>query len=252
MSNGALALGHVDEDSSYPRSGLAGIKRALDFVLALIGFVACLPLLALSAALIKLTSPGPVFYSQIRLGLGGRPFRIFKLRTMYQESEAQTGACWSTKNDPRITLIGRFLRRSHIDELPQLWNILIGDMSLIGPRPERPEMIAGLEKALPRYRQRLRIRPGLSGLAQVQLDADTDLHSVRIKLAHDLCYLEHMSLILDWRILLATCCVVCGLPFALTRTICGLPGGKAVEERYTIRAKKTVLVADLQTALESV
>src|SRR5205823_10851019 len=158
-------------------------------------------------------SRGPVFYSQTRLGRGGRPFRIYKIRTMVHNCERQSGARWCTSGDPRITPVGRFLRATHLDELPQLWNVLRGDMSLIGPRPERPEIIAALERAIPRYHDRLLVRPGLSGLAQVQLPADTDLHSVRRKLAYDLYYVEQLGAWLDLRLALATALYLLRVPF---------------------------------------
>ena len=137
------------------------------------------PFIFVAALLVKLTSRGPAFYSQVRLGLDGRPFYIRKLRTMYHNCERLSGPCWSTANDCRITPVGRFLRRSHIDELPQLWNVLCGEMSLVGPRPERPELIPTLARSIPGYRHRLEVRPGVTGLAQIQLPPDTDLDSVR-------------------------------------------------------------------------
>src|SRR5205814_291249 len=115
--------------------------------------------------LVRITSRGPAFYTQTRLGLRGRTFTIYKLRSMYEYCENHSGPLWSSKDDPRVTPLGRFIRRTHIDELPQLWNILRGDMSLIGPRPERPEFLPKLETIVPRYRERLRVRPGVTGLA---------------------------------------------------------------------------------------
>jgi lipopolysaccharide/colanic/teichoic acid biosynthesis glycosyltransferase len=218
----------------------------LDFTLALLGLIVSLPMLLVGALLVKLTSRGPVLYSQIRLGQGGRPFRIYKLRTMTHNCEALTGPCWSTVGDPRITGVGRFLRRTHVDELPQLWNILIGDMSLIGPRPERPEMVNTLEKVIPRYRQRMADLPGLTGLAQIQLPPDTDLSSVRKKLAHDLYYLERMSFWLDVRIVLATVGKVLGVPAAATKFILALPGGKAVEQHFEHQVEESMVVPELQ------
>src|SRR5439155_12868491 len=119
----------------------------------------------LSMLLVKLTSRGPALYTQTRLGRNGRPFTIYKLRTMQHRCESLTGARWSTPGDPRITPVGRFLRKTHLDELPQLWNVLRGDMALVGPRPERPEFVPQLEQAVPHYRDRLLVRPGVSGLA---------------------------------------------------------------------------------------
>jgi lipopolysaccharide/colanic/teichoic acid biosynthesis glycosyltransferase len=139
---------------------------------------------------------------------------------------------WSTAGDPRITRVGRFLRRTHVDELPQLWNVLCGHMSLVGPRPERPEFLPRLEQAIPRYRERLQVRPGLTGLAQVQLPPDSDLDSVRRKLAYDLYYIDRRGPWLDCRLLLATICYVLHLPFGITRKLLGIPSGRMVEGRY--------------------
>jgi lipopolysaccharide/colanic/teichoic acid biosynthesis glycosyltransferase len=262
MSNPAFALVHVGENTPACRSCFyAWLKRPLDCVFALVGLGFSVPIIAVAAFFVKLTSRGPVFYSQVRLGLGGRPFRLYKIRTMYHDSEAKTGPCWSIKGDPRITSIGRFLRWSHVDELPQMWNILTGDMSLIGPRPERPEMVPNLELAIPRYRRRLLVRPGLTGLAQVQLPPDTDLNSVRRKLAQDLCYLERFSFALDCRIFFATFGHVLGLSHERTTLLFALPRVKVVEKREEPRREqgeahisgakaggaKAVVVADLQT-----
>jgi lipopolysaccharide/colanic/teichoic acid biosynthesis glycosyltransferase len=161
-------------------------KRAADLTAALALLLLTAPLVLLAMLLIKLTSRGPVLYTQTRLGRHGRPFAIYKLRTMAHRAESLTGPCWSRPGDPRVTRLGRFLRRTHLDELPQRWNVLRGDMSLVGPRPERPEFVPQLEQAVAHYRERLRVRPGVTGLAQVQLPPDTDLDSVRLKLAYDL------------------------------------------------------------------
>ena len=143
----------------------------------------------------KLTSRGPALYLQLRMGRNGKPFPIYKIRTMHYQCEKKSGAQWSTPGDSRILPLGRWLRRMHIDELPQLWNVIRGDMSLIGPRPERPEFVPQLEQAIAHYGQRLLLRPGVTGLAQVQLPADTDLNSVRTKLAYDLYYLRQRRLL---------------------------------------------------------
>src|SRR5207249_2271789 len=158
----------------------------------------------LGAVLVKLTSPGPILYSQTRLGRHGRSYTIYKIRSMSHNCEKQSGPRWSTAGDSRVTPIGRLLRRTHVDELPQLWNVLRGEMSLIGPRPERPEFVPQLERALPQYRQRLLVRPGVTGLAQVQLPPDSDLASVRRKLAYDLYYVHGCNFCLDVQLLLAT------------------------------------------------
>jgi lipopolysaccharide/colanic/teichoic acid biosynthesis glycosyltransferase len=195
-------------------------KVIFDILFALLLLIPALPVLLLAALLIKVTSRGPVLYSQVRLGRLGRPFLIYKLRTMYSECERTSGACWSQPGDPRVTPLGRLLRASHLDELPQLWNILRGDMSVVGPRPERPEFVPVLEQGIPHYRRRLDVRPGVTGLAQVQLPPDTDIASVRLKVAHDLYYIRHLSFWLDLRILACTVLHVSGIPcHALCRAL---------------------------------
>jgi lipopolysaccharide/colanic/teichoic acid biosynthesis glycosyltransferase len=205
-------------------------QRALELFAAALLLVLSAPIVAVAALLVKLTSRGPVFYAQTRLGRAGNPYRMYKIRSMTHNCEGLTGARWATRHDPRVTAVGRFLRRSKIDELPQLWNVLGGEMSLVGPRPERPEFVPQLERAIPRYRERLRIRPGLTGLAQIQLPADTDLASVRRKLAYDLYYVRHKTLLLDAQILLATGLYVLGIPFAVSRALFRVPSGRIVEK----------------------
>jgi lipopolysaccharide/colanic/teichoic acid biosynthesis glycosyltransferase len=241
MSSVILAVTHHGDESTARRTWYARLKHLLDATLALLGLILSMPVLLPAALLVKLTSRGPMLYSQIRLGLGGRPFRIYKLRTMSHNCEALSGPCWSTKGDPRVTAFGRFLRRTHIDELPQLWNILVGDMSLVGPRPERPEMVRTLEQVIPRYRERMAERPGLTGLAQVQLPPDTDLNSVRSKLAHDLYYLERVGFWFDLRILLATVGSVLGVPSAATCALLALPGGKGVQQHFDRRSEDSTV-----------
>jgi lipopolysaccharide/colanic/teichoic acid biosynthesis glycosyltransferase len=187
------------------------------------------PVIALTALLVRATSRGPAFYTQTRVGRNGRLFTIFKIRTMIHECESLTGPRWSMPGDPRITPIGHFLRRTHLDELPQLLNVLRGEMSLIGPRPERPEFTAKLERALPAYPERLRVRPGVTGLAQVHLPGDTSLASVRIKLAHDLYYIQQLNPGLDMRIMVCTLLRVLGVSFESIRRLSGLPSEAAVE-----------------------
>jgi len=169
-----------------------------------------------------LTSRGPSLYAQKRLGRDGRAFKIYKIRSMIVDSEA-SGPRWSTEGDPRVTPVGRFLRRSHLDELPQLWNILKGEMSLVGPRPERPEFVHQLKVALPRYTERLTVKPGVTGLAQVQLPPDTDLSSVRRKLDCDLRYIEIMNPWLDLRIVACTAFGLLGIPYWVSRKILRVP-----------------------------
>lgn len=214
-------------------------KLAFDFVLALLLLVASGPFILLAMLLIKLTSPGPVLYTQTRVGKGGRPFTIYKLRTMRHGAESLTGPCWCELGDKRVTKLGRWLRQTHIDELPQLWNVLKGDMSLVGPRPERPEFVPRLEQAIPHYRARLLIRPGLSGLAQVQLPADTDLESVRLKLAYDLYYVQKAGVGLDFRIKLATALLLAGVPYETIRKAFRFPDRETVDAAYRALGRPT-------------
>jgi lipopolysaccharide/colanic/teichoic acid biosynthesis glycosyltransferase len=204
-------------------------KVVLDRAAALALLVLTGPLILLLAGLVRLTSRGPAFYTQTRLGRGGVPFTIYKLRTMVNRCESLTGPRWSLPGDPRVTPLGRFLRASHLDELPQLVNVLRGDMSLIGPRPERPEFLPELEAACPGYRDRLAVRPGVTGLAQVQLPADTCVDSVRLKLAYDLYYIRHIGLWLDLTLLACTVLYALGLPFAIAARLLFVPHGEEVE-----------------------
>jgi polysaccharide deacetylase family protein (PEP-CTERM system associated) len=180
------------------------IKRWGEAAVALVLLILTLPLITVGALLIKLTSPGPIFYTQTRLGKDGRAFTLWKLRTMVRGAEDHTGPVWAEEHDPRITLVGRVLRRTHLDELPQLVNVLRGEMSLVGPRPERPVFVTRLNGYLPAYRQRQCVRPGLTGLAQLHLPPDSDIKDVEHKLAYDLYYIRHANPWLDFRILLFT------------------------------------------------
>jgi lipopolysaccharide/colanic/teichoic acid biosynthesis glycosyltransferase len=191
--------------------------------------VPALPVILVLALLVRLSSRGPAFYTQKRLGQHGRPFTIIKLRTMIHNCEALTGPRWSMPGDPRVTHFGALLRMTHLDELPQLLNVLRGEMSVIGPRPERPEFIRELGRAIPGYRDRLVVRPGVTGLAQVQLAADTCLDSVRRKLAYDVYYIHHLGPGLDLRILLATALHVLRVPYRWIRALLQLRTGAAIE-----------------------
>jgi lipopolysaccharide/colanic/teichoic acid biosynthesis glycosyltransferase len=206
------SLGGWDDDC-LPAAGRwhHPIKAGGEFVLVLLVFVVTLPIVALAFLIVRLTSRGPGLYSQKRVGIHGRLFDIYKLRTMYDDCERGSGPKWSNPDDPRVTPVGRFLRRSHLDELPQLWNVLRGDMTLVGPRPERPEFVARLELEIPQYRDRELVRPGVTGLAQIQLPPDTDTESVRRKLGYDLYYLREAGWWLDLRILFATVLKVAGV-----------------------------------------
>lgn len=187
------------------------IKAAMEWVAALVMLAPAAPVVLVFSVMTKLTSPGPAFYGQTRLGRHGAAFRVLKIRSMRQDSETTSGPVWAAKQDARVTRIGQFMRETHIDELPQLWNVLMGQMGLIGPRPERPEIVARIERVLPNYRGRLVVRPGLTGLAQVQLPADSDIDDVRRKLAHDLYYVRELGLGMDLRIALSTVLHLMGL-----------------------------------------
>src|SRR5438552_2142871 len=180
------------EQCTGPRhSWYLAVKAALEWLFALVLLAPAAIIVALCALAVRLTSQGPAIYRQQRVGRNGRLYWIFKLRSMRHNCEQGTGAVWSSgKDDPRVTRIGRFLRDTHLDELPQLWNVLTFQMSLIGPRPERPELMASLEREIPYYRDRLLVRPGLTGLAQMQLPPDSDVSSVKRKLAYDRYYVQ--------------------------------------------------------------
>jgi len=225
--------GSCTDRMQFTQSAWPGwFKAGTEFVLALGLLILSSPLLLFAALLVKLTSRGPVIYCQTRLGRNGRPYRIFKIRTMIHNCERKSGPRWAVPDDPRITPVGRFLRRTHLDELPQLWNVLRGEMSLVGPRPERPEFAAPLAELIPLYRERLLVRPGVTGLAQVQLPADTDLDSVRRKLAYDLYYIRQAGLWLDVQIWLSTVFHLFGCSAATPRKLLGIPGRDAVEDSY--------------------
>jgi lipopolysaccharide/colanic/teichoic acid biosynthesis glycosyltransferase len=219
-------------DRVYPGWWSAWGKDIAEFLAAGVMLVAAAPVILLAGLLIKLTSRGPMFYSQARLGRYGNPYTIYKIRTMTHECESLTGPRWAEKNDPRITPFGHFLRRTHLDELPQLWNILRGDMSLVGPRPERPEFVAGLARVIPRYTERLWVKPGVSGLAQVQLPADTELESVKLKIIYDIYYIQHVGFWLDLRIIACTALHMFGVPFPYLGQLFCLPRRDVMEGVY--------------------
>ncbi len=217
-----------------PTTWYSRVKHAGDFAVALVLFATSAPLVLVLALLVKLTSPGPAIYTQSRTGLNGRVFRIRKLRTMYADAE-RNGPQWCESDDPRVTPLGRFLRKTHLDELPQLWNVLCGEMSLVGPRPERPEIVVELEKELPYYQDRLHVRPGITGLAQVQLPPDTNLASVGRKLAYDVYYIRHLNAWLDLRIMAGTALRMAGVPFPVLKSLLGLPRQETVERQVQAR-----------------
>jgi exopolysaccharide biosynthesis polyprenyl glycosylphosphotransferase len=180
------------------------LKRALDVLASLLILVVGSPFWLLVVALIKLNSPGPALYGQERLGRNGKPFRIFKFRSMHTDAEKKSGPVWATKQDPRVTAVGRIIRRLHIDEVPQFINVLRGDMSLVGPRPERSFFVEKLSAELPLYKRRLKVRPGITGWAQVKHKYDESIEDVKVKLKYDLFYIENMSWRMDLKILFNT------------------------------------------------
>lgn len=180
------------------------LKRLIDVLLALIGLVFFILLLPILALVIRLDSPGAVFYTQERMGRGGSPFRLIKFRSMVKDAEAKTGAVFSRAGDPRVTRFGRVMRKTRLDEIPQLINVLRGDMSFVGPRPERPEHVKRLTEKIPFYRTRMIVRPGLTGWAQVQYNYGSTDEDAMVKLQYDLYYIRHRSLLLDLNILIRT------------------------------------------------
>ncbi|MCC6316233.1 MAG: sugar transferase [Gemmatimonadaceae bacterium] len=216
------AHGRDDVLDVTPRDRHEGLSRAMNMAVAGFGLLVSLPVLVVAAVLIKLSSRGPILYTQTRVGLdrrwkrtlamrearvedlGGQVFTIYKLRTMRVDAEKRSGAVWATENDPRVTRLGKFLRKYRIDELPQLWNILLGDMNLVGPRPERPSIVARLREDIPEYRFRHRVKPGLTGLAQINQKYDACLEDVRAKVNWDLRYINTQGFWVDLGIMLKT------------------------------------------------
>ena len=184
------------------------MRRLLNFSVALVGLALALPLLPIVMLAVKLSSPGPVLYRQKRVGRRNEVFYCYKFRTMRQDAEADTGATWATDDDPRITKVGKFLRSARLDEIPQLWCVLKGDMHFVGPRPERPEFVEWLSKEIPYYGVRHMVRPGITGWAQVQYKYGNTLEDAREKLQYDLFYIKNASLGLDLLIMFQTIKIV--------------------------------------------
>ncbi|MDR2440345.1 MAG: sugar transferase [Planctomycetaceae bacterium] len=175
-------------------------KDFFDVTVAFFLFILAIPIIVLTIAIVRLTSKGPGIYKQVRLGKDGKAFTIYKIRSMRVDAELATGPVWAARKDNRVTLIGRFIRKTHIDELPQLYNVLRGEMSLIGPRPERPEFVNELEKRIDGYFNRFLVKPGVTGLAQLNQASDVNLNDVRQKLVYDFEYIEKASLWFDFRL----------------------------------------------------
>ena len=199
-----LAAAKANREGAVERS----LRRLMDVALGLFLLLATLPLLILAALAIKLDSPGPVFYCQERVGQGGRVFRLFKFRSMRVDAEAAGAPVWASKADPRVTRVGRILRLTRVDEIPQVLNVLRGDMAFVGPRPERPGFVAELAKAIPHYTDRAVVKPGITGWAQVNYPYGASVEDAWMKLTYDLYYVRHRSIFLDLMILIATVRVV--------------------------------------------
>ncbi len=216
-----LELALVKPDAIVPRERDELLSRALNVAVAAVALVLMAPVFALVALAIALTSRGPVIYSQIRVGVdrrwryaraydrrshdhGGKLFKMYKFRTMRVDAEPDGRAVWASKGDPRVTLIGRFLRTTRLDELPQLWNVMRGDMNIVGPRPERPSIFAELRKDIPEYPLRQRVKPGITGWAQINQSYDACLDDVRQKVRLDLEYVRRQGLFEDLRIMSMT------------------------------------------------
>lgn len=187
-----------------PRRNAITLQVFYSLVISLVGLIVGAPFMLLTALAVKLTSKGPMLYRQRRVGLNGRIFTVYKFRSMYVDAEAHTGAVWASKDDPRITPLGKWLRKLRLDELPQLWNVLKGDMAIVGPRPERPEFVDMLAQQIPYYRQRLAVKPGITGWAQINHKYGDTLVDSMIKLEFDLYYIKHLAPALDFYIIFHT------------------------------------------------
>jgi len=187
-----------------PRRWMVQLQGIYSEVLGFIGMLITLPVMAVVALMVKFSSPGPILFRQTRMGLQGKTFKLYKFRSMYADAEARTGAVWATKDDPRITPMGRWLRRLRLDELPQFFNVVLGQMSLVGPRPERPEFCAMLEEKIPFYRQRHCVKPGITGWAQINHKYGDTIEDTLTKLEYDLYYIKNVGPALDAYIIFHT------------------------------------------------
>ncbi len=215
------------QNSGHGRAFEPIFKRSLDLTASTFGLLFLFPVCLVIAAAVFFDNPGPVLYSQVRVGINrrgsrrngnetepsterrkadafGRPFKIYKFRSMITDAESKTGPVWASAQDSRVTRVGRFLRRARLDEIPQLWNVMLGDMSLVGPRPERPTFVQSLSVSIPDYPKRCSALPGITGLAQVKSRYDTSVDSANRKLQYDLYYLKNGRILLDLKIMAAT------------------------------------------------
>jgi lipopolysaccharide/colanic/teichoic acid biosynthesis glycosyltransferase len=216
-----LSLVVTRPDDVFPADRSEALARVLNVAVAAIALVVLSPVLLLTALVVRLTSKGPIFYSQVRVGVdrrfrqkrtdcrrvqdfGGKPFKMWKFRTMVVDAEKDGKAVWAQKKDPRVTSVGRIMRRTRLDELPQLYNVLRGEMNIVGPRPERPTIFAELRQSIPQYHMRQRVKPGITGWAQINQAYDSCLDDVRSKVNLDLEYMRRQSLGMDIRIMATT------------------------------------------------
>jgi lipopolysaccharide/colanic/teichoic acid biosynthesis glycosyltransferase len=199
-----LGTGFIAMGVRYVRTKYRSMKPKFDRVAGLILLVAFAPVIGLAALLVKLTSRGPAFYKQERVGEQGRIFNMIKIRTMRHDAETESGPVWAEEKDSRVTPVGAFLRRTHLDELPQLVNVIRGEMSLVGPRPERPYFVERLRESIPGYDRRLAVKPGITGLAQVRVGYDHAVRDVRRKVKLDLMYARRMCWWVDFVIIVRT------------------------------------------------
>jgi len=212
----------IEVPEVIPKERNEALSRAFNFVVASIALIVTMPLLILLSIAVKFTSRGPILYAQTRVGLdrrwrstlalherrledlGGQVFTIYKFRTMRVDAERGSGAVWAQQNDPRVTKLGKYMRMLRLDELPQFWNVLLGDMNVVGPRPERPSIVSRLREDIPEYQCRHRVKPGITGLAQVNQRYDACIDDVRAKVGWDLRYIREQGLWTDIRVLLET------------------------------------------------
>ncbi len=199
-----FSTGLVGGIVQFARRRFHEFKRCFDIIASALGLVAAAPFIALTAVVIKVVSPGPILFKQARVGAGGQIFDIYKLRTMKVDAEKETGPVWAKENDPRLIKFGKAIRKAHLDELPQLYNVLKGNMSIVGPRPERPVFVEKLSCEIKDYRKRYNVKPGITGLAQVWHKYDETIQDVKKKIKYDLLYIRKMCLLVDLRILFRT------------------------------------------------
>jgi len=193
----------IFSDGFRSKSSQQILRRLVSIAVSLTALTICLPFIPFIMLAVRLSSPGPIFYRQVRVGLNNRPYAVIKFRTMRQDAEVN-GAVWASENDPRITALGKFMRKTRLDEIPQLWNVLRGEMAFVGPRPERPEFVEWLSREIPLYELRHMIRPGITGWAQVRYRYGASLEDTKNKLEYDLYYVKHQSVGLDLLIMFET------------------------------------------------